>query len=236
MTGSHAGSRGVLLVHGAWFTGRVWSGVAGRLRGLGIRVAVAELHRGSLAADIAAASQALAEIAEFGPVVACGHSYGGTVITGLDPGRLDHLVYLAAPMPDVGETSLELLSRYPSGLAAAMLVDADGTATIDRAQAGELFFSHLTEQQRAEHVATLVPQAIAAGHERTTRAAWHYRPSTYVVCSDDRVVSPDLQRLLSERATHTITWDSDHAAIASHETETVELLHGLAERLLALGA
>ena len=231
MTGSRPGPRGVLLVHGAWFTGGVWSGVAGRLRGLGVPVAVAELHRGSLAADIAAASQALAEIADRGPAVVCGHSYGGTVITGLHPSKVDHLVYVAALMPDVGEISMDLLSGYPSELAAGIVGGPDGTTTIDPAQAGELFFAQLSEHQRAVQVAALVPQAMAAGHDPTTSAAWHTRPSTYVVCADDRVVSPDLQRLLSRRATHTTTWDSDHVAAASHETETVDLLYGLAQNL-----
>jgi hypothetical protein len=76
------------LVRGAWHTGSAWDGVAGGLRKLGFPVAVAELHRGSLAADIAAAETALTQVIGSGPVVACGHSYGGAVITGLPPENL----------------------------------------------------------------------------------------------------------------------------------------------------
>lgn len=226
---SQPGPRGVLLVHGAWHTGSAWDGVAGGLRKLGFPVAVAELHRGSLAADIAAAEAALNQVTGSGPVVACGHSYGGAVITGLPPEKIAHLVYLAAPMPDIGESSLGLLaSAPPSGLGAGMVGDPEGITTIDPFAAGELFHAHLSEEQRAVPVAALVPQAMSAGHEATVSAAWHTRPSTYVVCTDDRVVHPDLQRRLSKRATHTVTWRSDHGAFASHEADTIELLCRLA--------
>ncbi|GAA3289481.1 alpha/beta hydrolase [Streptomyces cinereospinus] len=226
---SQPGSRGVLLVHGAWHTGSAWNGVADSLRRLGVPVAVAELHRGSLAADIAAAESALNGIVGAGPVVACGHSYGGTVITGLPPEKIAHLVYLAAPMPDIGESSLALLSGAPpSDLFTHVVGDLHGITTIDPAAAGELFHSHLRKEQRAVHVASLVAQSMAAGYEPITSAAWHTRPSTFVVCADDRVVNPELQRRLSKRATHTVTWDSDHGVFASHEADTIELLSRLA--------
>ncbi|WP_322770533.1 MULTISPECIES: alpha/beta hydrolase [unclassified Frankia] len=225
---SCSGPRGVLLVHGAWFTGRAWDGVADALRARGIPVAVAELHRGCLAADIAAAEAALDEIADFGPAVACGHSYGGSVISGLSPGRLAHLVYLAAMVPDVGETSLGLLASAPSGLETAMVGDPDEVTTIDPARAGELFFAHLPEGERTARVAALVPQRMAAGRDAATSAAWRARPSTYVVCGEDRAVHPELQARLSRRTGRAVAWASDHAAFASHPTDVVDLLSRLA--------
>jgi pimeloyl-ACP methyl ester carboxylesterase len=217
---------GVLLVHGAWHTKHSWDGVARRLRSLDIPVAVAELHRGSLAGDTAAATEAMAQLP--GPVVACGHSYGGAVITGLAPDRIAHLVYLAAVMPDTTETALDLVAAHPTDLLASIVGDLSGITTIDPAKAGDLFYAQLDERQQAAHVATLVPQNMAAGRERPTSLAWQSRPSTYVVCSDDHVVHPQLQRLLSKRATHTVTWASDHAAFLSHENDTVGLLSSLA--------
>lgn len=217
---------GVLLVHGAWHTGRAWDGVAHRLRTLDVPVAVAELHRGSLARDTAAAAEAMAHLP--GPVVACGHSYGGMVITGLPPDRIGHLVYLAAPMPDATETALDLLGAYPTDLLTSILGDPAGTTTLDPTRAGALLYQQLGAHQRAAHVATLVPQDMSPGHERPAGVAWLSRPSTYVVCSQDRALHPQLQRLLSGRATNAITWASDHAAFASHEDDTVALLSGLA--------
>ncbi|MFD6157362.1 alpha/beta fold hydrolase [Nocardia sp. NPDC060256] len=235
---SSSSYRGVLLVHGAWHTGKAWDGVAAGLRARGVPVAVAELHRGSLAADIAAAEAALDEILEFGPAIVCGHSYGGAIISGLPAEKIAHLVYLAAVMPDLGESALGLLASGPAGeLSAAMVGDILGTVTLDPERAGMLLHAHLDEEQRAAHVAELVPQDMAAGHETATSAVWRSRPSTYVVCSDDRAMDPVLQRRFADHATHTLTWNSDHGVMASHETDTVELLSRLAaatpESLLA---
>ncbi|MFD4637580.1 alpha/beta hydrolase [Lentzea sp. NPDC058436] len=219
--------RGVLLVHGAWHTGHAWNGVAKGLRDRGVPVAVAELHRGSLAADIAAAESVL-DLGP-GPVIACGHSYGGAVISGLNVERVAHLVYLAAAMPDAGESSLGLMSDAPhSDLHAAMIGDPHGITTIDPGMAGALFHGHLTEEQQADRAAGLVPQLMTAGYQSIPDAAWRVRPSTYVVCDDDRVLHPELQRRLSERASYTATWHSDHGAFASHEAETIDILHRLA--------
>ncbi|MEV0530568.1 alpha/beta hydrolase [Kitasatospora sp. NPDC050463] len=219
----------MLLVHGAWLTGHVWDGVAAGLRARGVAVTVAELHRGSLAADIAAAETALDQLSTGGPAIACGHSYGGAVITGLPPRRIDHLVYLAATMPDRGETALGLLaSAPPTDLGTSMLGDPAGTTTIDPKAAGRLFHAQLGEEERARHTVELVPQMMTPAHQPTTSAAWHQRPSTYVVCTEDRAMHPDLQRRFAARATRALSWHSDHGVFASHEEETVELLHQLA--------
>jgi pimeloyl-ACP methyl ester carboxylesterase len=162
-------ARGVLLVHGAWYSATSWLGVAERLRKLGVPVGIAELHRGSLAADVEAATSALDAIDTTGPVIACGHSYGGTVITGLDPAKVAHLVYMAGPMPDVGESSLGLLASEPTGLVAALKEHGAGTTVIDPAAAGDLLFNQLDPERRAVNVRTLVPQAMAAGHESLAR-------------------------------------------------------------------
>lgn len=224
-------SRGVLLVHGAWHTGNAWAGVAAGLRARGVAVAVAELHRGSLAADIAAAETALDQIPEVGHAIACGHSYGGAVITGLPPRRIDHLVYLAAMMPDRGETVLGLLASAPStDLRASMIGDLAETTTLDPKTAGDLLHAQLSEEERARHTAELVPQAMPPGHQPTISAAWHQLPSTYVLCTEDRVIHPELTHRFTTRATRTLTWHSDHGVFASHEEETVELLHQLATR------
>jgi pimeloyl-ACP methyl ester carboxylesterase len=220
--------RGVLLVHGAWYRSSLWSGVARRLVALGIPVGIADLHRGSLAADVEAATLALDAMETTSPVIACGHSYGGTVITGLDPAKVAHLVYMAGPMPDVGETSLGLLASEPTGLVAALQEQGTGTTVIDPNLAGDLLFSQLDAERRTVNIEALAPQVMAAGREALTRIAWRTRPSTYVVCSEDRGVSPVLQRRLSERATNVVVLPSDHFVFLSHEDDIVELLRRLA--------
>lgn len=222
-------TRGVLLVHGAWHTGRTWDGVAAGLRARGVPVAVAQLHRDCLADDIAAAEAALDDVLEFGPVVACGHSAGCVPMTGLPPEKIAHLVYLAGPIVDEGEIAFALQADAPqTDMMSAVVGDMNGVTTIDPAAAGELFYGQLDERLRAANVAGLVPQSMASGYEPMPSAAWHSRPSTYVICTEDRVVHPDTQRIFSKRATNVRTWSSDHCCYASHEAATVDLLAQLA--------
>jgi hypothetical protein len=132
-------------------------------------------------------------------------------------------------MPDRGETVLGLLaSAPPTDLGASMTGDPDGITTINPKAAGTLFFAQLGEEQRSRHVAGLVPQIMAPGYQPTASAAWREGPSTYVQCTEDRVIHQDLQRRFAGRATHAHAWHSDHGAFASHEKETIELLRQLA--------
>ncbi|MEU0383053.1 alpha/beta fold hydrolase [Streptomyces chartreusis] len=50
-----------------------------------------------------------------GPIVLVGHSYGGAVISvaAADACRVKALVYIAAFVPDIGESALELTDKYP---------------------------------------------------------------------------------------------------------------------------
>ncbi|GAA2600815.1 hypothetical protein [Streptomyces axinellae] len=44
-----------------------------------------------------------------------------------------------------------------------------------------------------------------------------------------KYIHPELQRRFTQRATHTVTWRSDHGAFASHEPDTVAPLARLAQ-------
>lgn len=107
----------VVLVHGLYHRPEHFAVVAEGLRADGTEVAVPELHRGSLTADTAAV-QAVIDALPESPVV-LGHSYGGSVITGVRGAA--HLVYLAAFVLDTGESAAVWAvrpnsSRTPSSL------------------------------------------------------------------------------------------------------------------------
>src|SRR5215468_3615120 len=93
----------VVLVHGGFVDGSGWEGVYRILKKDGYDVSVVQNPTTSLAADVAATRQIIAE--QKGPVVLVGHSYGGVVITeaGNDP-KVAALVYIAAFAPDAGES------------------------------------------------------------------------------------------------------------------------------------
>jgi hypothetical protein len=45
--------------------------------------------------------------------------------------------------------------------------------------------------------------------------AWRDRPSTYVVCTDDKAVHPDLQRLMANRCTSQFDVPASHSPFLS---------------------
>src|SRR4051794_30403788 len=96
----------VLLVHGAFTDGSIWSGVIAELLGAQIDLrAVANPLRG-VAVD--AAYLAGIPSAIDGPVLLVGHSYGGMVVTeaGARADNVVGLVYVAAFAPAEGESVL----------------------------------------------------------------------------------------------------------------------------------
>jgi len=54
--------------------------------------------------------------------------------------------------------------------------------------------------------------------------AWRRVPSTYVVCADDDVVHPVLQRAMARRATRRLEWPGGHSPIVSRPQAVAQLI------------
>ena len=104
----------VVLVHGGFVDGSGWEGVYKILKKDGHDVSIVQNPALSLAGDVAATRQIIAQAK--GPIVLVGHSYGGVVITeaGTDP-KVSKLVYIAAFAPDKGESVSSLIKNPPPG-------------------------------------------------------------------------------------------------------------------------
>ncbi len=104
----------VVLVHGGFVDGAGWEGVYSILKKDGYDVSIVQNPTLSLAGDVAATRQVIAQAN--GPVVLVGHSYGGVVITeaGNDP-KVSKLVYIAAFAPDKGESVASLIKDPAPG-------------------------------------------------------------------------------------------------------------------------
>src|SRR2546423_10613536 len=107
--GSTAGT--VVLVHGGFVDGSGWQGVYHQLTKDGYSVSVVQNPTLSLAGDADATRRVIDAQSE--PVILVGLSYGGAVITeaGTDP-NVKALVYIAAFMPDAGE-SVQTPNSHP---------------------------------------------------------------------------------------------------------------------------
>lgn len=189
----------VILVHGAWADASSWTRVIPLLQRAGVAVKAVQNPTTSLAADVAATRHALDQVT--GPVVLVGHSWGGTVITeaGNDT-KVKALVYVAAFAPDVGESTGDQVAAHPAppGLST---VSADTTGSLVMSVEG--FLHNVAQDLPEEEVRVLAavspPLGASTFGDKVTQAAWQTRPSWYVLSTEDRAVSVELQHALVVR-------------------------------------
>lgn len=232
---SGAPSLSVVLVHGAFVDGSGWQKVYGELVDRGFEVLVAQHSTASLEGDVAATERLIAAAKH--PVLLVGHSYGGAVITeaGTDP-KVRALAYIAAFVPDVGET-VATLNEAPEGPGERkppLLPPQDGYLLVDPARFPEAFGADVGPVTTRFMAAAQLPWGIAAAVTPLTRAAWKTRPSFYLVASADRMVPPTAQRRMAQRAEAVITEiDSSHAAMMSHAQDVAAFIAAAASAIPA---
>lgn len=148
-------------------------------------VCVPPLHRSSLVAATAAVQATVDQMPT--PPVVLGHSYGGSVITGLTGAA--HLVYLAAFVPDHGESAAGLGGPDPV-VNAVVRRSPDGFSDVDPDLATQALYADCSPEHAAWACALLRPQAPGHGRGVPQRIAWRTTASTYVICQQDRGSTP----------------------------------------------
>jgi pimeloyl-ACP methyl ester carboxylesterase len=228
----------IVLVHGAWADASSWNAVASQLQGQGFTVlAPTNLLRG-IVADSGYVASFLAQRTS-GPVVLVGHSYGGFVTTNAATGGGDvrALVYVDAFMPEEGETVFQILggsgsaldvpdptsvldlARYPGG------PEGDVEAFLKPAAVHTSFAQDLPEADRWLIAATQRPITLSANTTPSATAAWKTLPSWAVIGMQDRVIPPDTQRHMAERAGATISEaPGSHVSMVSQPQVTIDAI------------
>jgi pimeloyl-ACP methyl ester carboxylesterase len=222
LTASH---KTVILVHGAFADGSSWRRVIPLLRERGLDVVAVQNPLTSLADDVAATQRAMDRVA--GPVILVGPSFAGPVITqlGVDP-RVVGLVYVAAIVPDVGQSVNDVLAGVPPAPALTQVkLDASGFLTIT-AEGMRDDFAQDVPPAEAEVLALVQgPLASSALQDKVTVAAWRLKPSWYIVSDRDRALSPDLERsMASHIGAHTTTLPTSHMAMLSRPEEVAAVI------------
>ena len=214
--GTGEGVRNVVLVHGGFVDGSGWRGVYEQLKKDGYSVSVVQNPTTSLADDVDVTRRTLA--AQDGPTILVGHSYGGVVITeaGNDP-KVAGLVYIAAFAPDAGESVSALIKNpSPGAPVPPILPPQDGYLFLDREKFRASCAADVSEETAAFMADLQVPWGLEALEGAVTTPAWKSRPSWYLVATDDRMIPPDAQRAMSERAGSIVTEvGGSHAVYAS---------------------
>jgi len=221
----------IVLVHGAFAESSSWDGVIEPLTAEGHRViAVANPLRG-VASDAAAVSDVVRTIE--GPVVLVAHSYGGAVISNVDPGAGDiaGLVYANAFAPEPGEHCFQLAAMFPGSMlgeqTARPVPRADGTTDLYVAPESfrEIFCQDVAAPRAARMAVTQRPATQEALTEPSgDRPLWKQVPSWFLIGEEDRIIPPALQRHMATRANaqRTIAIEgASHAITASRPDATV---------------
>ncbi len=211
----------IVLVHGGFVDGAGWEGVYNILKKDGFDVRIVQNPTTSLADDVAATKQVIAQAK--GPVVLVGHSYGGVVITeaGNDP-KVSKLVYVTAFAADKGESVASLIKDPPPGAPVPpILPPQDGFLFLDRAKFADSFAGDVGPEKAAFMADSQVPWGLAALEGAVTEAAWRKKPSWYLVATDDRMIPPPAQQFMAKRAGATVVESKGSHAVYVSRPEAV---------------
>jgi pimeloyl-ACP methyl ester carboxylesterase len=193
----------------------------------GYNVSIVQEPLTSFQEDVAATKRVLAQ--QDGRCILVAHSYGGSVITeaGTDS-AVAGLVYVAAHMPDAGESEADNGKRFPSDLSKSTAIKktADGFDYLDPAQFREYFAADLPAEQAAFEARSQVLIADANFKAVITTPAWRSKPSWMLVAGKDRTINPDLERWYAVRAkSHMVEVSgASHSVYASRPKEVAALI------------
>lgn len=214
----------IVLVHGAFVDGSGWRQVHDILVGRGHEVFVTQHPTQSLDGDVEVVTRSIAQAKN--PVVLVGHSYGGAVISqaGNDP-RVKTLVYVAAFVPDTGESVADLVANPPADAVPAPIVADNGWLSLDRDKFAEAFCADVPAADARFMAASQAAWGGAAFAGAVAHAAWRTKPSRYLVATEDRMIPPSAQRQLAVRANaQTAEVAASHAVMISHPTEVADVI------------
>jgi pimeloyl-ACP methyl ester carboxylesterase len=241
-----------VLVHGMWHGAWCWKLVIAELEARGHEALAIDLPgHGARAAErpagLAKRSQCVTDALRAGDVLV-GHSAGGydiTIAADRAPDKVAHLIYLAAGVPieglTAGESMLGVHDRDPgTGEPIAMVrdpevyrhvgTDAHGRSVwLDREGPRRQFYHDCDEVtvdwafERLTPGVDLFPDEVL-GTPRFWAAAI---PRSYILCTDDRAISPVRGRLAAQRlGVAPIEMAASHSPFLSRPAELAELMIG----------
>src|ERR1700722_5123421 len=225
----------IVLVHGGYADSSCWNQTLSHLQGEGYSTICGANPLRGIPTDAPYIASLLDSIA--GPVVLVGHSMGGTVITNAAAGKstVKALVYIAAFVPDVGETQGALITKYPGSEVLPVSVPvtytkADGTTGTDlylSADGQAAFCADISKSEFQLLHATQRPFDAASFTYPTTAAAWHAIPVWGLVAGRDKAIPPAAERWMYSRANARKVVEvptSSHCAMLSHPRIVADLI------------
>ncbi|MEU4223937.1 alpha/beta hydrolase [Nonomuraea sp. NPDC026600] len=222
----------IVLVHGAFADGSGFTTIVKRLVADGYPVVAAPNPLRGLSFD-AGQVKALLDSIE-GPIVLVGHSYGGAVISTAATGNpeVKALVYLAAFVPETGESAQGLVEKFPGSTVSESLkpVPLPG-GQVDLYIDPRVFHAHFAGDVPAEEAALFAiaqrpATGAALGEPAAGPQAWHTIPSYNLISGADRIIPPAAQEFMARRsgAKVQVVEGASHLVFVSRPGPTVALI------------
>lgn len=224
----------IVLVHGAFADSSGWNLVAPALEAGGYPVIAFSNPLRGIDYDSQYLREFLGTID--GPIVLVGHSYGGAVITNaaVDDPDVKSLVYIAAYALDEGEsvaaantlggghtevTDHLVIRPFPGASA------GDADAYIDPAFFPDLFAQDVPKTLARTMAASQRPGSYGSLIAASGPPAWRSIPSWYMVATQDRIIPPEAERVMAERAgATTVEVNTSHVPMISKPLAVIALI------------
>lgn len=222
----------VILVHGAFADSDSWNAVIAPLRSEHRVIAYANPLRG-IAIDAAPLIDLIRTIE--GPIILVGHSYGGAVVTAVEPdaGEIVGVVYVAGFALQPGESPAAASALAPGSTLADTLVEVPLQAGgvdlyIDQEKYWHQFCADLGEAQARAMAVTQRPVTGACLNDPLGASAlWQTVPSWFIFGEQDRNIPARAHQVMAERAGAQRTVQisgASHVVGISHPDEVVALV------------
>lgn len=192
--------KNIVIVHGAFADASGWEGAYKILKAHGMNVTLVQNPTTTLEEDVAATTAALDR--QDGPSILVGHSWGGTVITeaGLHE-KVAALVYVAAFVPDEGESTLALVQSKPILEVNGILPpDEKGLVYLNKEKFNATFATGQPKEKSDFMYDSQIPLTVKSFVTPVTLAAWKSRKSYAILPPDDGTINPVLEHFMYERA------------------------------------
>jgi pimeloyl-ACP methyl ester carboxylesterase len=194
----------IVLLHGAFADGASWSEVTSRLQRDGYTVVAPAVPLRGIVSDTSYLQGVLNNIA--GPKVLVGHSYGGALVSQLaGTSGVKSLVYVAAFIPQAGETLGALNSKYPGSEIGPDTTNAisypGGVDLVMKPESfRRVFAADLPARQAAVLGASQRPVNAAVFDEQIPAGAPAALPKYAVIPTGDHAIAPAAERFMADRA------------------------------------
>jgi len=225
-----AQTKNIVIVHGAFADGSGWENVYKILKSHGYTVTMVQNPLSSLEDDVSATERILEN--QDGPAILVGHSWGGAVITqaGSSP-KVAGLVYVAAFVPEVGETVLDLIkTAAPDPDNGILPPDAKGFIWYDKKKFHAGFAADVSIEKADFMYASQAPIAVKCFVTPISSAAWKTKPSWAIVATEDKSINPAIERTMYKRAGATVTEiKGSHALYIAKAKEVADVIEAAAK-------